>query len=168
MHRLTFVTGASGSGKTTIIKLLEKDVNSTLQLCYFDSVGVPSSEEMIKQYGSGDNWQKTTIDLWVKKIAEKYLLEKDTILDGQMRLSLIKDACLANDITDYQIILIDCNNEVRKKRLIERGQPELTSEEMMNWSKYLRTEAQEEEKARVFDTSHLTIQETVTNFMKLT
>ncbi len=167
MHKLIFVTGASGSGKTTITKLLDKDANSKLQLCYFDSVGVPSSEEIITRYGSGDNWQKTTTDLWVKKIAEEYLHEKVTILDGQMRLSFIKNACLANEVTDYKIILFDCDDDVRKMRLIERGQPELASEEMMDWSKYLRSEAQKDENATIFDTSHLTIQETVARFVKL-
>lgn len=29
--------------------------------CYFDSVGVPTKEEMEKQYGSGENWQKATM-----------------------------------------------------------------------------------------------------------
>ena len=167
MHSLIFVTGASGAGKTTVVKMLEKHATFDLQFCYFDSIGVPSNEEMIKLYGSGENWQKATTKLWVKKIVNQYLAKKETILDGQMRLSFINDACSTNEIVDYRIFLFDCNDEVRKMRLIGRGQPELANKDMMNWSKFLRVEAAADERATIFDTSRLSLQETVDRFAKL-
>lgn len=167
MNTLIFVTGASGSGKTATLELLEKQDASTIKFCYFDSVGVPSMEEMIERYGSGDGWQKATTDHWVKKIASEYLPHSSVILDGQIRLSFINDICNANNITDYKIILFDCTDTVRTERLKKRGHAELASEDMINWARYLRTEAQADKNAIVYDTSELTIEQAVKDFAAL-
>ncbi len=166
MNKLYFITGASGSGKTTTIKTIEKNKMLDVVFCYFDSVGVPSNEEMIKQYGSGENWQKATTSFWIKEIKEKYLNEKSAILDGQMRLSFITDTCKENNLTNYEIILFDCNNEVRSKRLIDRGHPELVNPDMMNWAKHLREEAKNLN-ARIIDNSNQTQEESVREFCYL-
>ncbi len=159
MNTLIFVTGASGSGKTSTLELLEKQTTLNTKFCYFDSVGVPSMEEMIDKYGSGDGWQKATTDHWVKKITSEYLPHASAILDGQIRLSFIKDVCDANNLTDYKVILFDCNDTVRTERLVRRGHAELASEDMMNWARYLRTEAQADQNAIIYDTSDLTIEQ---------
>jgi len=62
-----FITGASGVGKTTTVRMLEKEYSEKFTFYYFDSVGVPSNEEMIRVYGSGENWQRITTEKWVKK-----------------------------------------------------------------------------------------------------
>ena len=36
-----------------------------------------------------------------------------------------------------KVILIDCSDGVRKARLLQRGQPELANEQMMEWGRYL-------------------------------
>lgn len=41
MKKLFFITGASGVGKTTTIKNIQKD-NKDIAFFYFDSLGVPS------------------------------------------------------------------------------------------------------------------------------
>ena len=38
------------------------------------------------------------------------------------------------------MILIDCSERVRKARLLQRGQPELANERMMEWARYLKRE----------------------------
>ncbi len=45
-------------------------------------------------------------------------------------------------ITDYDVILLDCSDEERRRRLFDRGQKELADENMMNWAKYLRRESE--------------------------
>jgi hypothetical protein len=43
----------------------------------------------------------------------------------------------------YTLILIDCDDRTRARRLLEdRQQPELVTDDMMNWARYLRLEAQ--------------------------
>lgn len=138
MNKIYFIIGASGAGKTTALKNIEKENPNDFDYCYFDSIGVPSNEEMIEKFGSGDNWQKINTNFWVQKMKKS---TKPAILDGQTRPSFIEEACNANNVTSYEVILFDCSNEVRKQRLVERGHPELANEQMMNWAKYLRNES---------------------------
>ncbi len=140
MNKLFFVTGASGAGKTTAVKNIQAENPGTFEFCFFDSVGVPSPEEMKLKYGSGEGWQKATTKYWVKKM--KAIVDtKSAILDGQARPEFIDEACKENEVTNYEVILFDCSDEVREKRLIERGHPELVNTDMKNWAKFLREEA---------------------------
>jgi dephospho-CoA kinase len=141
MNKLYFITGASGAGKTTAIKNIELDKSDTVEFFFFDSVGVPSSEEMIEKFGNGEEWQRVTTHNWVKKIKDQVLTKKVAILDGQIRPSFIDEACKEQEINDYEVILFDCSNEERTKRLHERNQPELANQDMMNWANYLREES---------------------------
>lgn len=139
MNQLYFIIGSSGAGKTTVVKNLEK-VDTNFNFFYFDSVGVPSPEEMNEKYGSGENWQKEITKYWVNEIKSKYLESKSCILDGQIRPSFIKEACELYDVGNYKVILFDCEDDVREKRLVGRGHPELVNKDMRNWSKLLKEE----------------------------
>ncbi len=139
-HKLFFIIGASGSGKTTIVKELEKNNFGNFQFRYFDSIGVPSFEDMVKEYGSGEAWQKAKTFGWSKKLKPE-LETSSVILDGQIRQSFVDEACKENDVSSYSIILFDCTNEERIKRLTKRGQPELANADMLNWAKYLREQS---------------------------
>lgn len=158
MNTIYFIIGSSGAGKTTAVKSLEKDNPEEFQFCYFDSIGVPSPEDMIKNFGSGDNWQKTNTNYWVKKMREESLSIKPAILDGQTRPSFIEEACVENGIEKYKVILFDCKDEVRKHRLIKRGHSELANDQMMNWAKYLREESLTRG-YQIIDNTDLTIEE---------
>lgn len=78
-----FITGASGAGKSYLTQALERKLDSKLvRVEYFDHIGVPSSEEMIKEYGSGEKWQELMTHQWVQQLVS----EKDkkvVILEGQ-------------------------------------------------------------------------------------
>ena len=59
MTKIYFITGASGVGKTTLIEQLDKKYNNKRwSFLHFDSIGVPSVEDMIKEYGSPSGWQE--------------------------------------------------------------------------------------------------------------
>lgn len=139
MKKLFFLIGSSGSGKTTATKAIEAMNMADLQVCYSDSIKVPSTEEMIKQHGSQEEWQRQNTIWWVAKIKKEYLPNKDVLFDIQSRPSFIDEACIQNDIKSYGVILFDCSDEERKRRLIvERKQPELANDQMMDWARYLR------------------------------
>lgn len=159
MNQIFFLIGASGAGKTTVAAELEKH-GTNIQVCYFDSIGVPTLEEMERDYGGGEEWQRIKTIEWVRDIKDRYLSEKDVVLDAQTRPSFIQEGCKEAGIESYKIILFDCSDEVRKERLTDRGQPELATEHMMNWGKFLRQECQNE-RCLVVDTSSLTIDESV-------
>ena len=139
MKKLFFLIGSSGAGKTTAAESIKALNLPNFVVCSSDSLPVPSIEEMVQKWGSQDEWQKVSNISWIKKIKEEYLETNDVLLDTQSRPAFIDEACLKNGISDYQVILFDCSDEERKRRLIEeRHQPELANTQMMDWAKYLR------------------------------
>ena len=139
-HRITFLIGASGVGKTTVAQRFEAAQLAQLQVCYFDRIGVPDVSDMIREYGSGEEWQRVKTREWVAAIKDRYLATNDVLLDGQTRPSFIEETCRVCKISMFDILLLDCTDDVRRARLAARGQPELATEQMMDWARYLRSE----------------------------
>lgn len=161
-HKIYFVIGASGSGKTTSLSLLEKALPYACILLHFDSIGIPPFEQMIRDYGSVEEWQRIKTIEWVKKISEEHLFSSNVIFDAQIRPSFIKEACDLCGV-GYEVVLFDCSDGERKKRLILRGHPELADENMMAWAAYLRKECQKHHH-KIIDNSDINIDQTLQLF----
>ena len=159
MNTIYFLIGASGSGKTTVTKEIEEKSIEGLKIAYFDSIGIPSLEEMNENYNGPEEFQRIKTIEWVKIIKESFLDNFNVILDGQTRPEFIKEACLKQHIKCYKIILFDCSDSERVRRLIKRGHPELASENMMNWANYLRKQCLAED-LEIIDTTDLTVEKT--------
>ena len=159
MKKIFFLIGASGSGKTTATKELEKQGLANFKVLYFDSIGVPSVEEMEAEHGGPEEWQKAKTVEWVQIIKRDFLPNTHILFDGQTRPSFIEQACYENGIKDFEVILFDCSNAERKRRLVARGQTNLADENMMNWAKYLRKECQDRG-YRVIDNTLMKIEDT--------
>jgi shikimate kinase len=149
---LVILTGASGAGKTAIARALA----DTVQVFHFDSIGVPSTAEMIEQYGSPEGWQRATTIEWFAKLAE---MSGSILFEGQVRIAFLEEAVRLSALSSHKIVLVDCDDDTRARRLtLERGQPELANQGMFDWARYLRIEA-----ARggypVLDTSGLSLKE---------
>lgn len=140
LQRLIFVMGASGSGKTHALKAIEKESPSKYAICHFDSLGIPSEAEVREKWGGWDAWQKMRVDEWIHIILRDHLHKHVTVLDGQIRPNHIEEVCKQNGIEDYKVILLDCSDEERVKRLNKRGQPELVNNTLSPWAKFLREE----------------------------
>jgi len=134
--------GASGAGKTAIARAIAARCSTAAKVFFFDSIGVPPVEEMIRHYGSGEAWQRAkTID-WMLKLAGEAKAAPRLLLEGQTRFSFLADGAAAAGGLAYTPILIDCDDDTRSRRLeIERKQLELANEDMMLWARYLRKEA---------------------------
>ena len=141
MNKLFIVTGASGSGKTTVVKDLQKRNIKNLEIFFFDSIGVPTPEKMKSRFGGSEEWQRLTTINWIKKIKEETLDKNDALLDGQIKPSFVREACRVNEVENYEIILFDCSDEVRSNRLMGRGHSELVNPDTMNWARLLREES---------------------------
>lgn len=64
------------------------------------------------------------------------------------------------------MILVDCDDETRLQRLkVDRQQPELATEEMLNWASYLRKEALEA-CCGVLDTSQMSVDESARSILR--
>lgn len=156
-----FITGASGVGKTTLLSQLQKKYEDKNWIfLHFDSIGVPSIEEMELKYGSPSGWQEANTYQWVYKLINEYHYEK-VIFEGQVNLQFINDAFAKYNFHNYKTILIDCSAEDMAFRLThKRMQPELVNEDMINWLKYLRNQAMEFN-VPILDTSRLSEEEVI-------
>lgn len=157
---LVILTGASGSGKTTIAREFSRRHSNVAEVCFFDSIGVPTPDDMLAQFGSGEEWQRVKTMDWLGEIGAR-LSAGPILFEGQMRLSFIHEAAKAAKIANYTVILVDCDDLTRRDRLtMDRRQAELASEEMMNWARYLRREACDRGD-KILDTSKITVREAV-------
>lgn len=138
------MTGASGSGKTTIAELIEAD-NPEIAVFRFDTIGVPSAEVMATfgiDHQPGGAWQiAMTLDGWNE--SSPFCGSGHPVLfEGQMRIAFVQEGLAAQQITHARVICVECSDKTRTARLThDRQQSELANEGMMGWSRYLHAEA---------------------------
>jgi adenylate kinase family enzyme len=151
---ILFISGASGVGKTTVLQTLkQRDVNRRYVFVHYDSIGIPTREEMIAEAGSLGNWQEITTHRWIKEISEKYQSTRVVIIEGQSNLDFISDAFRKNGVTRCATVLLDSDWDTVKDRLIiYRNQSHLVTDDMKNWLSYLRNQAQQRG-IRIVDTA---------------
>ena len=155
--RLIMLTGASGSGKTAIARAFQSRYADRAAVLFFDSIGVPSPERMIAEFGSGQAWQRAMTIRWMAKIAASAHLHRCVLLEGQVRPVFLAEAVAAAGLNDHRIVLADCDDATRTRRLvIDRAQPDLANPDMPNWARFLRIEA-ERAGCEILDTSSATI-----------
>jgi hypothetical protein len=130
------------------------------EVLHFDSIVVPSAE-MRRAWGPDGAWQREMTLVWMNRIAAMRDAHRMVLFEGQMRLAFVWEGLHAAGIADARVILVDCDDATRTRRLVtERRQPELANPEMMNWAAYLRREASEAG-CDVLDTSGLSLQHSV-------
>jgi len=134
------VTGASGAGKTTLVRGLEARCLPGVSCHYFDSIGVPSLEVMERDFGSATGWQEAMTRTWIERLSLRP--DRVAVLDGQTRPSTVRAAFHLAGVREGAIVLIDCAPEERNRRLqIDRKQPALASARMDTWAAYLKGQA---------------------------
>jgi shikimate kinase len=152
--------GASGSGKTAIAHAIASHYSREIQVYHFDHIGVPPAQQMIAEYGSGEAWQRAKTLEWIAKLASAVTGTGGVLFEGQTRPSFLAEAAAMGNIK-YTLILIDCDDRTRARRLLhDRHQPELVTDDMMNWARYLRREAQAHG-YEILDTSALPLHKSV-------
>jgi RNase adaptor protein for sRNA GlmZ degradation len=159
--RLVILTGASGSGKTAIADAIKVGHPKLADVLHFDSIGVPSPEAMVAGWGSGEDWQRASTSAWMTRIAAMSDQRRAVLFEGQMRLAFLRESVAAAAIADFSVMLIDCDDETRTRRLVStRHQPDLANARMMNWAAHLRREAQESG-CEILDTSQAPLEASV-------
>lgn len=139
---LLVVTGASGAGKTTLVRALNARRLPGVGCYFFDDIGVPSPDEMVRVYGGGSQWQAAATEQWIQRLARNDDGVDVAVLDAQVRPSFVRDALERSAIRHARIVLVDCGYDERNARLRgPRGQPELATAEMDRWAAYLRGQA---------------------------
>jgi hypothetical protein len=136
---LLAITGASGAGKTALAHRIRELVPPLPALC-FDSLGVPSADEMILGWDDGRAWQKAMTWHWVQTTKQVYRTRPLVLLEGSFDPQYAVAACHANRIP-LRVIVLDIDPSTRQARLAARGQPELATDDMTSWAAYLRDSA---------------------------
>ena len=124
---------------------------------YFDSIGVPSAEEM-RAFGAGHEpggaWQRAMTLEWMERLRPLAAAGEPVLFEGQMRFAFLIEAleragwlveqAQRSEVEERaaRIVLVDCDDATRVRRLREdRGQPALAGAAMLRWAQYLREEA---------------------------
>lgn len=155
---LLIVTGASGAGKTTLVQALAARRLPGVDCHYFDSIGVPTPTEMEQVHGGGQAWQAWATRRWIDNLAAETRPGAVSVLDGQIRPSVVRPMLSRFPTLLAEIILIDCNHDARDHRLRTiRNQPDLASATMAQWAAYLRGQADALDLA-VIDTTDTSIE----------
>jgi hypothetical protein len=140
---LLCVTGASGAGKTTLLETLRAQIEARhLPTLAFDSLGVPTPEQMTAGWESGRGWQKAMTWHWVQTAKNVFRTHPLVILEGSFDPQYAIAACTANRMR-FAVVCLHADDDVRRERLAKRGQPELANDEMCSWAKYLREHTQQ-------------------------
>jgi hypothetical protein len=113
--RLVVLICASGSGKTTIVREIERRFVHEIQTFHFDDIGVPSVDEMTDEYGSGEEWQRVKTIEWMKRFADLNYWGRKLLFEGQTRLSFLDEGARAAGNFIYSPVLIDCDDATRAR-----------------------------------------------------
>ncbi len=138
---LLCVTGASGAGKTTVLDAIRAQISDKLlPLLAFDSLGVPTEDEMTRCWDSGRGWQKAMTYHWVYTARQMFRMRPLVILEGQFDPQYAIAACSAHRMR-HRVALLHTDDATRAARLAKRGQPELATAAMATWAGYLEENA---------------------------
>jgi ABC-type taurine transport system ATPase subunit len=155
------VIGASGAGKTAAVRALAARTLPDVACFHFDTIGVPSPEVMLRDFGGGEAWQAWATNQWLDRLERIEPGVRVAVLDGQTRPSFVLTPAAGRTprYRQVEIVLLDCERNVREERLrTERQQPELITEKMQTWAAYLRGQADALNLA-IVDTTTLSIVE---------
>jgi hypothetical protein len=140
---LLCITGASGVGKTAVARALRERIEArVLPMLEFDSLGVPSDDEMCAAWDSPRGWQKAMTYHWVYTAKHVYRTHPLVVLEGSFDPQYAIAACSAHRLR-FAVVLLHTADSVRSARLVERGQPELATGDMATWASYLHEQAQQ-------------------------
>src|ERR1044071_6761439 len=104
---LLCVVGASGAGKTAAVDALEARRLTGVTCHHFDSIGVPSPDAMVREWGSGERWQEEMTKRWLVRLATSADGAEGAVLEGQTRPSFLQPHLPSGP--RHRILLLDCS-----------------------------------------------------------
>ena len=119
---LLSLTGASGAGKSTTLDAMAYALAALPVRCAeFDSAGVPP--EIVGSTGAdGTLWRQDGVEHWVRRAVAEQRTGRHLLLCGQVPAGELLAAPSAKLLDGIAVCLLHCSPEVRRERLIARGE----------------------------------------------
>lgn len=131
MQKLFFVAGASGSGKTSILKNLQEVLGGSFAVYDFDDIGIPENADT--------KWRQESTEKWLQKLLSN---GENACLLGQIVLGEILACPSARKMGKINFCLLDVSDFERIQRLKKRNTYG-ADQNMLNWASWLRMHHQD-------------------------
>jgi len=156
MPTIVFISGLSGTGKSTIVDYLRNNPVDGWSLYDYDKgeFTAPADEKQHLE------WRKKQSESWLKIAIENSRNNIKTCVLGMALYPAntyeLPSAKIFGD--NIHLALIDCADEERKKRLFDRGTPEHWQGEKDFYAEFRQLNT--EHRGKTFDTTDKTVEET--------
>lgn len=138
MPAVLVLTGASGSGKTALLRAIEALALPGVLCIHCDSLYHDLPDEV---RADGETAQDAILEHWLQHVLAQSGIEV-AVLDTQIRPHKAHRMLRRFAIVTHQVVLVECEHHEREARLRgPRAQPELANPQMESWAAYLRGQA---------------------------
>lgn len=148
-----FITGAEGTGKTSIVPILKKYLPE-IDIHDFDEKGVPLNPPL--------KWRLDTTLYWIKKAIKNQKKEISTCILGLSFPKEINQFKESKKIKHINFLLLDINQKEREQRLSKRN----SSKEVIKDLRQLKELRKQFKKEKIIDTSNLSIENVAQKVIK--
>ncbi len=155
MIKTYFITGAEGVGKTSVIKILKRELPE-MDIHDFDEFIVPENPQL--------QWRLDTTLNWINKAIENQKKNISTCIIGLSFPDEIINFDESKNLNSINFCLLDVEEFERKKRLSFRNASEEVIDDLEQLHK-LR-EVAEEKNINIIDTSILLVEEVAKEIIK--
>ncbi len=153
-----FITGTSGSGKSTVMEHLKKLLPESHFVVHdFDEVGVPSDADQA--------WRIATTQYWIKRAQQYAAQNKTTVICGVTVPSEVLNSPIRPALPiHFGFIKID--DQTIEQRLKQREWSDSLIEDNLNWSHYLEQEIAKQKSHFILNASHMTPDQVAASFIE--
>ncbi len=122
MTKLFIITGASGTGKSTLVPMLQDKLSNEFKVYDFDQI--------LRPYDLTDSWPWEVTEKMLKLAEENSKQDINTICCGLIRPFQVEEVAKNYSVKNIQLCLLDITQQERENRLLKRGNSEHLLEDL--------------------------------------